>query len=146
MRNRTVSPKRPSACFAAAAGAFKTNRRRPTTRPLSIRLTAVERDMLESFAGTVPLSAYVRRRLLDAPPRASSGRRPTTDAQTHGRLLAVLGKTRLASSLGDLAEAARLGTVALSPEHLVWIKAACDNLRDIRVLLTEALGVVGERS
>lgn len=146
MRSEPSPARRLTACFAVGTGIAKLNRKRPTTQALSIRLTATERQTLEQAAGTMPLSAYARRHLLDVQPRASFTRRPGIDAQTHGRLLAVLGRTRLASSLADLSEAARLGTVALSPEHLVWIKAAHDNLRDIRTLLTQALGASsGER-
>ena len=116
-------------------------RRRAATQPFSIRLSQDERQTLEQAAGSTPLGTYIRNLLLGGNPRRVKARRPASDAAVMGRLLALIGGSRLGPSLADLATAVRVGTVTLTPdqEHQIW--SACADVREIRTLLLRALGL-----
>jgi hypothetical protein len=139
--NRTQPPELTRA-FTQATGSRV--RRKSSTRPFSIRLSETERHQLEQAAGTVPLGTFVRARLLGERPTRRTARRPIGDTVTLGKILAAMGQSGLASSLTDLATAARLGTIALTPELEAALEAAFAEVRDIRRLLLRALGMAVE--
>lgn len=138
---RTVPPALTPA-FTHAIGSKA--QRKSSTRPFSIRLSETERRQLEQAAGTIPLGTFVRAHLLGEQPKRRTARKPVGDTVTLGKILAAMGRSGLASSLTDLATAARLGTVALTPELEAAVEAACAEVRDIRRLLLRALGMAVE--
>lgn len=124
-----------------------TLKRGPSVAPISLRLTQEERAQLEHEAGSLSLSAYIRSRLFGAQPkpdlplapemRLSPGERQKLLAQ----LLARLGGLRIGPSLAELAHAARIGALPLTPEVLAELRAACAEVRLIRTTLLRALGL-----
>ena len=133
----------------ALASTFRTSatpaerRREPASRPFSIRLTEAERRRLESEAGSLALGAYVRSRLLDYAAR----RRTSTlaaDRSLLSQILGKLGRLRLTSSLTDLAAAARVGAVVMTPDLELEVQTACRDLHDLRSMLMRALGLEPE--
>ncbi|MEO1197952.1 MAG: hypothetical protein AAFX39_01770 [Pseudomonadota bacterium] len=110
--------------------------------PFSIRFTPEERSRLEAEAGQKPLGAYIRARLLDeAADKRRRSRRPRVDQETTARLLAELGKSRLASNMNQIAKALNTGTLDLGPEVAQDLREACDAIADMRSALIAALGV-----
>ena len=111
------------------------------TKPFSIRLTPNERQQLEAEAGSKPLSTYMRERLLgsEAQPRRYL-RKPRADEQALSKALGVLGRSRLASNLNQLAKAANLGTLPVSSDVLADLTQACADIREMRTALMQALG------
>ena len=79
------------------------------TPPFSLRLTFEERARLEELAGDMPLGAYIRRKVFDGQglkkkrARARS-RRPIKDEQKLAQVLAMLGQSRIANNLNQLAK------------------------------------------
>ena len=124
--------------FAEAASA--TSQHRPSSRPFSVRLSASERQCLEEAAGSVPLGVHIRARLLDQP-IAKASRRSKPDSVALGRILAMLGRSRLSTGVADLAAAARTGALILSPEMEAQVAALSREVAEIRRLLMQSLGL-----
>lgn len=130
--------------FNACAPANRTPaaaKKRPA--PFSIRLTAEERALLKRKAGNRSVGAYVRSKLLDEKdthPRKPS-RAPVIDYVALGQVLGTLGKSELATNLCLLAVAAEAGNFAASEEERAMLRAACDDVQDMRIQLVKALGL-----
>ena len=130
---------------AATSSAIKQQARKHPP-PFSIRFTEDERARLDRDSGTLSLSAYIRHKLFGEA-GASKQRRtrkrktPPIDYVMLGRLLGLLGKSELASSLCLLAVAAESGALPVTDEVQDELKAACADIRDMRVVLIKALGV-----
>lgn len=111
------------------------------TKHLSLRLTGDERSRLLADAGQTPMSAYIRSRLFGASARELAIRVPAPIETDLARLLAVLGQSEIAVSLRELAEAARVGALPLTPEAEHAIRSACDTVERMRADLLNALGL-----
>lgn len=115
------------------------------TPPFSLRLTFEERARLEELAGDMPLGAYIRRKVFDGQglkkkrARARS-RRPIKDEKKLAHVLAMLGQSRIANNLNQLAKAAHLGTLPVLPDTERDIRRACADVALIRRELLRALG------
>ena len=116
--------------------------RRDRSTPLSIRFTEAEKARLRALAGNRTLSLYIRERALDgdAAPRTRV-RQPVKDAEPLGRLLGLLGQSRLANNLNQLARAANQGSLPLTAEVEADLRAACAEVHEMRLLLLRALGL-----
>lgn len=116
---------------------------RKKTRPFSIRLTEDERRHLEAAAGSVPIGAYVRQRLLGESQqrRLVRSRVVVRDQVAIAGLLAELGQSRLASNLNQLAKAANIGALPVTPDTEKELVDACANVREMRDALMRALGL-----
>ncbi len=148
MRHADVSPHGSDLgkAFRGAAAKPPSKSKANAAAPFSIRFTREERDRLQAEAGQQPLGAYIRSRLLgDTADKRRVSRRPRIDQEVTARLLAELGKSRLASNMNQLAKAANMGTLDLGPEVARDIRAACAAITDMRAALILALGVRPER-
>lgn len=117
-------------------------RKRGTPPPFSLRLTGPEKAALLRQAGAMPLRAYIRSKLLkgeQAARRESS--RPSTEDKLLGQLLAELGNARLANNLNQLAKAANLGTLPVTPETERELQLVCQDVQRMRNILMKALGL-----
>ena len=59
-------------------------------------------------------------------------------------VLSELGQSRLASNINQLAKAANMGALDITPEIEKEIETACQEIQTMRALLIAALGVVPE--
>lgn len=127
----------------------KPSKGRRASSPLSLRLTPEERARLEAAAGNRALGAYIRARLF-AEPEHGAVVAGTDDAarlspEVRQRLLAqilgMLGQSAAFRSLGELADAARIGVLPATPDVLAEIRAACAAIEEIRLTLLRALGL-----
>lgn len=113
--------------------------------PFSLRLSADERAELLRRAGSMPLGAYIRSRLLggtESPRRAR--RQPVKDDQALAKLLGELGRAKLANNLNQLAKAAHTGSLPVTADTEQAIAEACREVRWMRDTLIAALGLRGE--
>ncbi|MDJ0825071.1 MAG: plasmid mobilization relaxosome protein MobC [Rhodobacter sp.] len=111
--------------------------------PFSLRLSFEERAKLEQNAGSMPLSAYIKSLLFadDAPTYRQRRRTAEADEQLLAELLACLGASRLSNNLNQLAKAANSGSLYFDADTKADIKRACDDVRAMRLLLMQALGI-----
>lgn len=117
----------------------------PSATPalLSVRLTAEERSRLAREASGLSLSAYARWRLFDStsPPPRTRGKAPVKDQAALARVLALLGQSRIASNLNQLARAAHTGALPIEDELARDLREAVDHIAAIRRALIDALGL-----
>lgn len=107
-----------------------------STRPLSVRFTEAEKAILRQRAGGGPLSAFIRAAALGSVPAGRTA--PGRDRDALARLLGALGQSRVANNLNQLAKAANLGSLPVTPETEGDLRRACAEMRQ---LLLEALGL-----
>lgn len=110
--------------------------------PLSVRFTENEKTRLKELAGNIPLGIFIRQRALGdgTEPRARV-RQPVKDGEPLSRLLALLGQSRLANNLNQLAKAANQGALPVTLEVEADLRAACAEIFEMRLLLLQALGI-----
>ncbi|MCQ0990349.1 hypothetical protein [Jiella marina] len=112
--------------------------------PFSLRLTASERQRLEQHAAAegLPLGTYIKTKALDlrAPARRRRGRL-VDDGQALAKALALLGRSDLSASLKELASAARIGALPVTPDLEAGLRQAVDHVGQIRAHLITALGL-----
>lgn len=123
---------------AADGSAPRVRHKRPA--PLSIRLSQTERDRLLADARGERLGTYIKSRLFGGGamhrPRATT----IADQQALAKLLALLGRSHLASNLNQLAKAVNIGALPLTPETEAELLEAILDVRAMRHLLVAALG------
>ena len=120
--------------------------RRPA--PLSLRLTPEDRLRLERDAAGMSLGAYIKSRLFDGAvgPTRSRGKFPVRDHQALASALGKLGQSRIANSLNQLARAANVGALDLTPELEAELHEACAAVAKMRALLMQAVGLLDTNS
>ena len=114
-----------------------------TIPPFSLRLTFEERAKLERDAAGMALGAYIRSRLLDpetVAPR-KRGKFPVKDHQALAQLLGLLGQSRLANNVNQLARAANTGSLAVTPDTEEALMSATADINQMRQLLIQALDI-----
>lgn len=86
--------------------------------PLSLRLSDQERETLVRAAAGASLNSYIKSKVFDGnmKPRRTRGQAPVKDHAALTRALGLLGNLRLANNLNQLAKAANMGALPLSPE------------------------------
>ncbi|MEM1379529.1 MAG: hypothetical protein AAGH41_02785 [Pseudomonadota bacterium] len=116
--------------------------RKPKPAPFAIRLSPDERAVLERRAGEQPLGTYIRECALGSKARKRlPSRRRDADAQLLGRVLAALGQSRLSSNLNQIAKAANIGVLAVTPDLEADLHRACAEVHQMRADLIKALGL-----
>lgn len=113
----------------------------PRPPPLTLRLTPDERDCLETLAAGMTLSAYVRACVFgqEAKRRTRRPRGAVADKAAIAEALALLGQSRIASNLNQLAYHANTGVLEFGPEETRHVEEANLHLKEIRTLLVTAL-------
>lgn len=104
------------------------------TRPFTIRLTEKERTALERRSGRKSLGAYIRACLF----KSSASKANKSDIAS---LLRWLGKSDIAANIRELAQAARSGSLPVSPETSAKLDKACQDILAIKSMLMKALGI-----
>lgn len=120
--------------------------RRKRASPFCLRLSAEERARLTAEAGGAPLGAYIRAKLLGGtiPVRMRRSGLAVEDRQALGKALALLGQSRLANNLNQLARLAHIGALPVSPEIEAEFQEAVIAVQEMRRLLVTALGLKPE--
>ncbi|MEM6413511.1 MAG: plasmid mobilization relaxosome protein MobC [Pseudomonadota bacterium] len=113
--------------------------------PFSLRLTFEERARLEELAGDEPLGAYIKRKVFDGKGvgtrRARSRlRNPIKDHKKLAQVLAMLGQSKLANNLNQIAKAANIGALPVTPDLERELRHACAEVALMRKELLRALG------
>ncbi len=111
--------------------------------PFSLRLSDEERAILLARAKGRPLGEYIRHQLFgdQASPRKLHQSKSGVDAQVIARLLASLGKSRLASNMNQIAKAAHMGALPVTPDLTQELFNACRDIAQMRRVLISSLGI-----
>lgn len=114
------------------------NKKRPA--PFSLRLSDSERQQLESQAGAMPLSSYIKSVIFDdaAPQYRKRRKPPVAEQQLLAEVLARLGQTRQANNLNQIAKAINQGTLYVDDELAADIQTALAEIAWMRVTLMQA--------
>jgi hypothetical protein len=125
---------------AEAPGLSHRKGKRPA--PFSLRLTEVERARLLEETKGAPLGAYIKAKVLGAAPlRSRRSGLAVEDRKSLAQGLALLGQSRLSSNLNQLAHAANIGALPVTPDVEDELLAALRDVRALRRLFMVALGL-----
>lgn len=127
--------------FQNAAGSPKQTRQKKPA-PFSLRLSVEERAWLDEQAGSRPLGAYIREKLLkDRTEKRRTARKPQLHEAQYAALLAALGESRLSSNLNQLAKHANIGTLDISEDVEQQLQDAYQVILEMRKALFMALNL-----
>lgn len=140
---RKPSPPSVRRAFRSANGEADPAPAKAYTAPVSLRMSFAEKDRLEREAAGMSVAAYIRWRLFDPenPPPRTRGKQPVKDHQAIAQLLALLGQSRLANNVNQLARAANSGSLPLTPDTERALNEAASDIANIRKLLLQALNL-----
>ena len=131
------------AASVSDTGPRKTRRKtRKSASPVTLRVTPEERARLEERAAGMTLSAYVRGCVFgtEAKRRKRRPRDVIADKAAAAEALTLLGQSRIASNLNQLAYHANIGALIAGEAEKAQIAEANTHLKAIRALLMQALG------
>ena len=111
--------------------------------PFSLRLSEEERAILRQRAGRRSLGEYIRYVLFgdDATPRKVKRCQPSESDRDAAAGLAGLGQSRLASNMNQIAKAANMGALPVTPDLLEELHQACADIRTMRDALIASQGL-----
>lgn len=114
-------------------------RKRPL--PTSIRLTFEQKARLERDAAGLSATDYIVWRLFnpDSPPPRTRRRYPVKDERIAAQLLAMLGQSRLANNINQLARSANTGSLPLTPDTEAALNQAAADIAFMRNLLIQVV-------
>lgn len=141
----------PTAAFGegAAPGSVAPGRRskKRTDTPrdcprVTIRLSEADHARLVEMADGMALSTYIRALALNEnlSKRMRTSMSPVTDQKAIGQVLGLLGQSRIANNLNQLAYQANIGALQIDDEALAQIEEAYVHVVAMRGLLLKALG------
>lgn len=113
------------------------------TSPYCLRLTPQERAAIAQLARAhdMSMAAYIRFKVLDPAQRRSSEQPKSQQDQSLAQILSMLGQSRYANNLNQLAKAANLGTLVITPDVKAQIDESYKMILWVRRMLISALGL-----
>ncbi|HCP81808.1 MAG TPA: hypothetical protein DIT67_09535 [Octadecabacter sp.] len=117
---------------------------KPSQSPITLRVTDEERERLKSMAAGMSVSAYVRKCIFseNATRRKRRSHMPVKDQEAMARALALLGASRIANNLNQLAHKANMGSLIMDDNALAQIDETYAHVRLMRDELVSALGLI----
>lgn len=110
--------------------------------PFSIRFTFEERAKLDELSEGIPLGKFIKDCLFKLAMRPDApARLPIQDKKLISKLLGLLGKSRIASNLNQLAKAANSGSLPVNDEVQKALLEAAHAVLWMRDTLVQALGL-----
>lgn len=108
---------------------------------VTVRLSPNDHDRLKELADGMALSTYLRACALgqELPKRRRSGI-GIEDRQAIAQVLGLLGQSRIANNLNQLAYQTNIGSLRIDEETTAFIEEAYDHVMAKRQLLLRALG------
>lgn len=120
------------------------NQQKPSQSPITLRVTDEERERLKSMAEGMSVSAYIRKCIFsgDATRRKRRSHMPVKDQEAMARALALLGASRIANNLNQLAHQANIGSLTMDENTCAQIDETYAHVRLMRDELVSALGLI----
>ncbi len=129
--------------FLASAGLTKDGklRKRSSVPPVTLRLTPDERERLEELAAGMTLSAYIRACVFAKEERRRKRRskNAVADKKAIAEALALMGQSRIANNLNQLAHQANIGALDMDEDTRGQIDEAYLFIAEMRGMLVKAL-------
>ncbi len=128
--------------LTAAFGTASKKKAKPKQSHVTLRMTPEERAKLEELAAGMTLSSYIRAYVF-AEETKRRKKRPLSsieDKKAAAEALALLGQSRIASNLNQLAYHANIGALIVVEAEKTHIAEANEHLAAILSLLMQALG------
>lgn len=112
------------------------------TIPVTLRLTETERARLEEMAAGMTLSTYIRACLFANEEKRRKRRAGpvVADKKAIAEALALLGQSRMANNLNQLAHQANIGVLVIEDRERAKIDEAYGTILSLRALMVAALG------
>jgi len=112
-----------------------------TATRVTIRLTPREREALEKLSANMTLSAYIRACIFQEEDKRRKRRSTSVigDKKAIAQILALLGQSRIANNLNQLAHHANLGTLEIDDVSKARIDEAYGHVCFMREHLIKAL-------
>lgn len=126
----------------------KPQKKATTTSPrVTLRLTEEEHAQLKSLSEGMAISAYIRQCVFGskATRRKRKSHVPIQDQHAMAKALALLGQSRIANNLNQLAHRANMDSLIMDDKAYTQIQEAYDHVIAMRDNLIKALGLI-ERS
>ena len=131
--------------FSNSAGLLARHQKKPSRR-ITLRLTDEEDAKLRQMSEGTTVSAFIRQQVFDEKktrrPRRSY--MPVQDKEAMAKALGLLGQSRIANNLNQLAYHANTGTLLIDEETIAKLNEAYDHVRLIRAELIKGLGLSGK--
>lgn len=135
--------------FEQATGADKPTKKKPrhkTTRDcprVTLRLSIEDHERLKVLAGSMALATYIRAKALsqNLPRRKPRSPASVADKRALAQILGLLGQSRIANNLNQLAYHANIGSLAMDEMTKNQIEEAYDHVLVMRKELVRALGL-----
>lgn len=110
---------------------------------ITLRLTSDELTQLQHLSSGISVSSYIRKCVFGAnvASRKIRSRVPVKNQEALAQILGMLGQSRIANNLNQIAYQANCGSLLLDGATEDEIKMACAYIAFIRVKLIEALGL-----
>jgi len=120
--------------------------RHQTTRDcprVTLRLSFEDHDRLKAMADGMALSTYIRARALgeELPRRMARSSASVAAKQALAQILGLLGQSRIANNLNQLAYHANIGALPFDDTTCGQIDEAYDHVLFLRLTLMQALGM-----
>ena len=114
--------------------------------PFSMRFSEDERKSLELAAAGRPLAAYIRwlifkEEMPEMPKKRTRGEQPAQDQKQLAKLLGVLGQSRIANNINQLAKAANSGSLPVNEDMIKALKEATSAIHWMRTTLIKGMGI-----
>ena len=110
---------------------------------VTLRLSMDDHERLKDLAGSMALSTYIRVKALglDLPQRKARSTTSVVDKQAIAQILGLLGQSRIANNLNQLAYHANVGSLVMEEETVAQISEAHEHIVFLRKVLIKALGL-----
>ncbi len=114
--------------------------------PFSMRFTEDERKCLKLAAAGRPLAAYIRWLIFkedmpELPKKRTREKTPPQDHKQLAKLLGVLGQSRIANNINQLAKAANSGSLPVNEEIIKALQDAVKSVQWMRNTLIKGMGL-----
>ena len=138
--SKTVAPQTTPKLAKQKLPRHKTTRDCPR---ITLRLSLDDYETLNQLADGMALATYVRAKALGEalPRRKPRSKDSIADKQALAQILGLLGQSRIANNLNQLAYHANVGSLALDEETQTQITEAYDHVPYLRKTLITALGL-----
>ena len=118
--------------------------KRKSPSPITLRLSDEEKEKLKQLSQSMSVSAYIRQCVFgeQTTRRKRAARVPVQDEQSLAKVLGLLGQSRIANNLNQLAYQANSGSLVMDDGACAQIEEAYKHVRFMRRELIKALGLV----